>query len=144
MPELARIESIVFLQSVDFFTFCSAEEILRLASIAHERHVAADEQLYKAHEPANRVYCVVKGKIHVTDAAGNQHAAGPLQTLAILDILSGRLHTGSAIAAADSLVLEIEAEDLFDLLSNNIEIVKSVFRHLIHRLERQSMEGIPS
>lgn len=144
MPELARIESVVFLQSVDFFSFCNAEEILRLASIARERRVAADEQLYKAHEPADRLYCVVKGKVHVTDAAGNQHATGPLQTLALLDILSGRLHTGSAIAAVDTLVLEIEADDFFDLLSNNIEIVKSLFRHLIHRLEQQSTEGIPT
>jgi len=142
MPQLARIESVVFLQSVDFFAFCSAEEILRLASIARERQIAADEQLYKAHEPANRLYCVVKGKVHVTDASGNQHTAGPLQTLALLDILSGRLHTGSAIAATDTLVLEIEADDFFDLLSNNVEIVKSIFRHLIHRLEQQSMEGI--
>ena len=43
----------------------------------------------------------------------------------------GRLRTGKALAEMDTLVLEIDAEDFFDLLANNIEIVKALFRQLL-------------
>jgi CRP-like cAMP-binding protein len=47
------------------------------------------------------------------------------------EILSGRLRRGTATASSDTLVLAIDAEDFFDLLSNNIEIVKSLFRIIL-------------
>jgi hypothetical protein len=53
----------------------------------------------------------------------------------VRDILCGRLRGEDAEARVDSLVLAIEAEDLFDLLSNNIEIVKALFRHVLQDRE---------
>jgi CRP-like cAMP-binding protein len=38
---------------------------------------------------------------------------------------------GDAVAVTDTRVLIIEAEDFFDLLSNNIEIVRALFRTVI-------------
>jgi CRP-like cAMP-binding protein len=35
------------------------------------------------------------------------------------------------VAAGDTRVLVIEAEDFFDLLSNNIEIVRALFRTVL-------------
>jgi CRP-like cAMP-binding protein len=138
MPELARIETVVFLQSVDFFSACTAEEVLRIGAIAHERAVAPGEELFRDREPADTLYCVVRGEIEVRRRDGGVDVAGPLQTVGLFDLLSGRLHGGAAVARAQSLVLAIQAEDFFDLLSNNIELVKSLFRHLIHRIDRDS------
>ncbi len=60
-----------------------------------------------------------------------------------MEILSGRLRTGSATAAAETLTLAIEADDFFDLLANNIEIVKALFRHLIQGFQdRAAGEGV--
>ncbi len=61
MSELARIETVVFLQSVDIFSYCKAEEVLRIAAIAQERAVAAGEKIYSANEPAEGLFCVVRG-----------------------------------------------------------------------------------
>jgi CRP-like cAMP-binding protein len=135
VPELARIESVVFLQSVDFFSACTAEEVLRLASIARERQVPAGAQLFEARERAETLYCVVRGSVEITEPGLPPHVAGPLQTVGLVDILSGRLRSGTAVAVAPTLLLEIDADDFFDLLSNNIEMVKSLFRHLIHQID---------
>ena len=59
--------------------------------------------------------------------------AGPGETFGVLEILSGRLRSRAAIAQEDSLVLEISAEDFFDLLSHNIDIVKALFRRIIEQ-----------
>jgi CRP-like cAMP-binding protein len=48
----------------------------------------------------------------------------------VRDILSGQIRSGDATAGADCRILEIEADDFFDLLSDNIEIVRALFRQL--------------
>lgn len=140
MPELARIETVVFLQSVDFFSSCTAEEVLRIASIAHERTVSPGEELFHEREQADTLYCVVRGELEVGKADGAGDVIGPLQTVGVLDLLSGRLHGGTAVARTQCLLLEIHADDFFDLLANNIEVVKSLFRHLIHQIDSVRIE----
>lgn len=135
MSELARIETVVFLQSVDIFSYCKAEEVLRIAAIAQERAVAAGEMIYSANEPAEALFCVVRGSVRVEPGHGESKLVGPLATFGGVDILRSRLRTATAIADTDSLLLAIESDDLFDLLSNNIEIVKALFRHLIERFQ---------
>ncbi len=136
MAELARIETVVLLQSVDFFSACTAEEVLRIASIAHERRVPAGEELFRERDPADTLYCVVRGEIEVRGRDGRTEVAGPLQTAGLFDLLSGRLHGVRAVARTEALLLAIGADDFFDLLSNNIELVKSLFRHLILRIDQ--------
>lgn len=143
MPELARIETVVVLQSVDYFAACTAEEVLRIAAIARERQVAPGEELFRERDPAEKLFCIVRGEIEVRDRSGRTETLGPLQSLGLLDLLSGRLHSTAARARTEALLLEIQAEDFFDLLSNNIEMVKSLFRHLIHRLGDETAERRP-
>ena len=135
MSELARIETVVFLQSVDIFSYCKAEEVLRIAAIAQERRVGAGEKIYSTNEPAEGLFCVVRGSVKIESASGETQTVGPLATFGGIDILRSRLRTATATAETDSLLLAIESDDLFDLLSNNIEIVKALFRHLIERFQ---------
>ncbi len=134
MPELTRIQAVVFLQSCDLFSFCRADEILRIAGIAEERRFRAGEKVYVENGPADVLYCVVQGEVSLRGSQGAR-LAGPLHTFGVRDILCGRLRGEDAEARVDSLVLAIEAEDLFDLLSNNIEIVKALFRHVLQDRE---------
>ncbi|HXV61295.1 MAG TPA: cyclic nucleotide-binding domain-containing protein [Vicinamibacteria bacterium] len=131
MPELTRIQAVVFLQSCDLFSYCRADEILRIAAIAQERQLRAGEKVYARTGPADFLYCLVHGAVGVSGPAGESRTIGPLQTFGVREILCGRLRGEDAVAQTDSLVLAIEAEELFDLLSNNIEIVKALFRHLL-------------
>jgi len=131
MNELARIETVVFLQSADLFSACSAEEVLRISAIAHERKVRAGETVYDLQDRALALYCVVRGGVRIEKDGDGVREVGPLGTFGVLEILSGRLRTERAIASSDSLILEIDVEDFFDLLANNIEIVKAIFRRLL-------------
>lgn len=140
MPELTRIQAVVFLQSCDLFSYCRADEVLRIAGIAQERRLSAGEKVYQETGPADFLYCVVHGEVSLQGPLGKR-VAGPLQTFGVSDILCGRLRGEAATARMDSLVLAIEAEDLFDLLSNNIEIVKALFRHLL--ADRQPTTSAP-
>ncbi len=133
MPELASIEVVLFLQSVDLFRYCKAEEILRLAAIAHERPFAAEETIYNTNDPADSLHCVVRGRVRLERPGREAGEINPLQTFGEEEILSGRLRAGRTSAAIETLTLAIEADDLFDLLANNVEIVKALFRQLLSR-----------
>lgn len=135
MTSLPRIETVLFLQGVDFFSACTAEQILRISAIVHQRQLTAGEKVYDPGEPAGELYCVVEGSVGTGNGAARS-VAGPGETFGVLEILSGRLRSHAAIAEQDSLVLEIGADDFFDLLSHNIEIVKALFRRIIEDHDR--------
>ena len=128
MSELASIEKVVFLESVVLFSYCTADELVRIEAIAKERRFESGEVVYRADKPADTLYCVVSGEIVVEEPDRPPRTAVPTAPLGFEEILSGRLRQGTATASRESLLLAIDAEDFFDLLSNNIEIVKSLFR----------------
>lgn len=131
MPDLAQIETVVFLQSVDLFSFCKAEEVLRISSITSERRFEQGERIFKEGDDSDQLYCVVQGIVQLESPDGEKWISSPLTTFGVKEILSGRLRTETATATTEALVLAIEAEDFFDLLSHNIEIVKALFRQLL-------------
>lgn len=136
MPELARIETVVFLQSVDLFSYCKAEEVLRIAAIAQERSFEDGDKIYGVNDPSDALFCVVRGTVKVDSANSGSQLFLPLSTFGGIDILRGRLRTDTATSNGASLLLAIDSDDFFDLLSNNIDIVKALFRHLIETLQQ--------
>jgi AAA family ATP:ADP antiporter len=131
MGPMAQIEMMVFLQGIDLFAHCNAEQVLRLAAIASEHTYDKGEIIFRRKEAADSLYCVVEGKVRLEADEGTGVVIGPSGRFGVLDILSGRTRLGDAVAASDSRLLIIEAEDFFDLLSNNIEIVRALFRSVI-------------
>ncbi len=128
---------VVYLQSVDLFAYCSAEQMVRIAGIAHQERFARGECIYSANDPAEALYCVVSGEVALERSGGDQRRVGRNGTFGVEEILSDRLRGEDARAEADTSVLAIEADDFFDLLSNNIEIVKTLFRQLLCQPRRR-------
>ena len=131
MGPMAQIEMMVFLQGVDLFAHCNAEQVLRLAAIANEHRYEKDETIFRRDEPADSLYCVVEGKVRLGPENDEAVIIGPSGRFGVLDILSGQTRSGDAVAVTDARALLIDAEDFFDLLSNNIEIVRALFRTVI-------------
>jgi NTE family protein len=128
---MAHIEMMVFLQGVDLFAHCNADQVLRLAAIASENTFTKGEGVFRTGDSPDALYCVVEGRVRLGGESGA--VVGPNGRFGVLDILSGRPRSGDAIAETDVRLLTIEAEDFFDLLSNNIDIVKALFRTVISK-----------
>jgi hypothetical protein len=131
MGPMAQIEMMVFLQGVDLFAHCNADQVLRLAAISSERSYDKSEVIFRRQDPADCLYCVVEGRVRLEADEETGVIIGPSGRFGVLDILSGRPRFGDATAVSDTRVLIIEAEDFFDLLSNNIEIVRALFRTVV-------------
>ena len=133
MSNLAQIEKVILLRSAAPFTHCRAEEVIRIAAIAGERDFAAGQGIYEVNDPAEAIYCVVKGAVHLDFENGADRDVGPGDAFGVLGILSGRLRRVSARAVQPTTVLAIKADDFFDLLSNNIDIVRALFREILQQ-----------
>ena len=133
MAPLTRIQMVVYLQAVDLFAYCSAEQMVRIAGIAHQERFEAGQRIYSTNDPADALYCVVEGEVSIGGADGEPRIIGPRGTFGVEAILSDRLRSENARAVTDTAALAIEADDFFDLLSNNIEIVKALFRQLLRQ-----------
>lgn len=131
MQELARIETVVVLQSVELLSSCSAEQILRISGIVRQNRFPAGDVIYRQGDTASALYVVVQGSVRVAREDDPHRLVAAGETFGATEILSGRLRRASATAEEETLVLAIDAEDFFDLLANNIEIVKALFRQLL-------------
>lgn len=131
MKELTRIETVVLLQKVDLFSACTAEQILRISAIVKQASFESGESIYKANDPSERMYAIVDGTVSMKGAGHGKALLVSPDTFGVTEILSGRLREQHAVAREDLRVLSIDADDLFDLLANNIEIVKALFRRLL-------------
>lgn len=129
---LTRIEMVMLLQSVGLFKFCSAVEIVRIAGIAQLREFGAREIIYRSNDVAESLYCVVDGRVSLETPGTEPEVVGPRQAFGVLEILSGRLRHHDAQALEPTATLAIAADDFFDLLSNNVEIVRALFREVLH------------
>lgn len=139
---LTRIERVLLLQGTDLFHFCAAEEIVRIASIADPVTFQQDEIVYRATEPADALYCVVDGSIELTRRDGTKKQVSSGGAFGVLEILSGQLRQNGARAVADTRALVIQADDFFDLLSNNVEIIKALFREVLDENQPHNGGGL--
>ena len=131
MSELTRIETVVFLQKVDLFSACTAEQILRISAIVKQANFESGENIYQVSDPSECMYCIVDGSVALRGAGRPERVLSSPESFGVKEILSGRLREEHAVAGEALRVLSIDADDLFDLLANNIEIVKALFRRLL-------------
>jgi CRP-like cAMP-binding protein len=140
LTPLTRIQMVVHLQTVELFAHCTAEQVVRIAAIARQKILRKGEKIYAVNDAAEALYCLVEGEVVLGDEDRSSSTQGNIQgdrrvvsgsTFGVREILSGRLRAEDALATCDGIALEIEAEDFFDLLSNNIEIVKALFRQIM-------------
>lgn len=139
MSSLAQIEKVMLLRGADLFAHCKAEEVVRIAAIAREQRFSTGERIYERNDPAKTLFCVVDGEVALGGDDSRPARALRGDTFGVTEILSGRLRSQSATATAATVALAIDADDFFDLLSNNIDIVRALFREILS--DRQTREG---
>ena len=127
---LSTVEKIIFLESIDIFARLTVEQLGRVAGLTTEVRFQPDETIVRENEPIDAVYVLVSGRVSLEKAgqmAREISEANAFGTVAALD-LNPAIHT---IKAVDHVhALRLDARDLHDLLSQDIELVEGVIRVL--------------
>jgi CRP-like cAMP-binding protein len=135
MRFVGPVERALFLIKVPFLAELPSADLALIAEHVRERHVKKGVQLIRPDEIPEAAYVVVEGSIEVE---GAEHplpiAQGPEEVVGLHAMLARQ--TGvRATAEADALVLEFDAELIFDLFEENFLF----FLHVLRSLARATL-----
>jgi CRP-like cAMP-binding protein len=137
--QLATIEKVFLFQRIDLFSNASAEALLRIANIAREEEYKSGDTIFVEGSYPEAFYVIARGRVILESKTREQsEEAIEHQEVGIIPVLDGEPHRFTASAAEDTLMLRIDADDFFDHLSDDEEIVKSVIRFLASQVRERS------
>ena len=134
-PAFTTLEKAERIRSVDLFSQASVEELQRLASIAREVGFPSQWVIFQETDIADAFYIVVHGQVECLSKPGDlREVVGPDEAFGLYSALTRDSRHARATALEKTVAISIAAEDLFNLLSNNMEIVVSMFKHFAKKL----------
>jgi CRP-like cAMP-binding protein len=132
---LTTLKKAEFLRGLDVFSEAGVEELFCLASVAEESDFAPGQILFREDDIADAFHILVQGKVELSSEKRNvREVLGPGESAGLYSVLRRELHCATARALEETSTLVIGAEDLYNVLSNNMEIVTSLFRHFLNKL----------
>ena len=112
------------------------ESLAHLTESSRTRLLRAQEWLFRAGDPADRLYIVLSGRLRVVSADDRVlREVGAGATLGELAPLTGSPRSASVRAVRDSRLLEIDAERFISLIETDAELAAGVSRELARQLQ---------
>jgi len=134
-PRLTTLSKAERIRALDLFSQAGVEELYRLATIAQEVDFAAGQTIFREEDIGDAFYLLVQGKVeHASEKRNIKEVLGPGEAVGLYSVLTREPRYATANALQDTFAISIGAEDLYNVLSNNMEIVVSIFKHFVKKL----------
>jgi CRP/FNR family transcriptional regulator, cyclic AMP receptor protein len=133
---LTNLEKVLLLQNVDLFSGVDLEQLSYLAAIMQEVTVPPDRQLYAEGDTPDGLYIVVSGSILMRRSLWDIDRILPNGTFGVWALFDDEPRLTTAQSLEESRLLFVPREEFFDVLSDHIEIVSGLFKHLVQRLRK--------
>lgn len=130
---LTALQRAEILRNAEIFSKATVEELLYVAAISSEVRFKAETTIFQEGEIADALYVIIEGKVERI-RFGYKEALGPYEVFGLYAVLTGEPRYASAQTLEDTYALKIGAQDFFDLVSHNTEIVQSLFKLLILKI----------
>jgi CRP-like cAMP-binding protein/HEAT repeat protein len=127
---LQPIERVLLLQTSPLLERATAEQLLRLATIARQVDLVEGAVLFGETENA-AIYTLLSGEVRVEapDEAPLTLDAG--DTIGIYEALAGMPAGARVIVTKSGVALRVDRRELFDLLADNIDLLQGLFSGLL-------------
>jgi predicted acylesterase/phospholipase RssA/CRP-like cAMP-binding protein len=121
----------------------STAALAQLGESARTRLVPARTVLFRAGDPADRLFVVLSGRLRVDSEDGELlREVGAGAVLGELALLTGSRRSASVRAVRDSRVLEVDAEQFLALIESDAEVALGVARELAQQLQASGGLGL--
>jgi hypothetical protein len=139
--ELRYIERLLQFKNMVEFEEIPGEVICYLVESVEEIRVPAGTALIKKGDPGNTpIYIILKGKIEMTDAAGEKKTLGRNSLFGDSRLLESEQYDIEAHCIEDCTMLLIRKEELFNLMSMHIDIADIFIKIINHDFRKQEEE----
>ena len=134
--QLAIIEKIIFLKSVDIFEHATVEQLGHIAGLTEEVNFEAGETIYKEGEPGDTLYVILSGRVLIERNGSAIRELTEKEAFGTLEVLDFHPRAATAKAMDRVRALKLDGSRFYELLSLDIEMVQAVFRTLCSWIRR--------
>jgi CRP-like cAMP-binding protein len=136
-------EFAVILKMNPMFAELGADELARIASLCHTRHLAAGEMLFRKGDAGDALFGIRRGQIRIETGASDGgrltlNFTGPGELIGEVAVLDGVSRTADATASEPTELFELGRGDLLGLLEREPKIALQIILQLCRRLRWQS------
>jgi CRP/FNR family cyclic AMP-dependent transcriptional regulator len=135
---ISTIEKVLFLKSVDIFSQIPAENLAQIEKIVKEVYFDQGQCIIKQGEIGNCLFLIIEGEVKVLTDDNEIARLGEKECVGEMSILDSEPRSASVIAVTDVVLLKINQEDFYEMISERPEIAQGVITMLTRRLRGNS------
>jgi CRP-like cAMP-binding protein len=128
------IEKVLLLKSTPIFRETPEPDLIDTAAIAEEMQMDAGAIIFRKGELGKCMYIIQSGKVNIHDG---DHILAVLEENDIfgeLSLLDEENRSAGAVCAEDCLLLKLDQEPFYEILADNINVLKGILKTLSGRL----------
>ncbi len=135
-PGLSMLRKAELIREVEIFSQATVEELYQLARLARVVEFAPSGVIFGENDFGDSFYVLSEGSVELTSSTKEtRETAGPGEAIGLFSVLTREPRRVAATALEPTMALAIAGEDLFTILSNNMEILVGIFRHFAKKLD---------
>ena len=131
---LTIIERVLLLQNIDLFSHVTAEQVSFFAALAEETVVGPNQVLYRENDAPDGLYVVISGAVSMRRGSEEIDRLGPNSSFGVWALFDEEPRIATAVTVEESRILFISRDDFYDVLTDHVDIMQGLFKHLVLRL----------
>jgi CRP-like cAMP-binding protein len=133
---LTNLEKVLLLQNVGLLSSVTLEQLSYLAAITRELTLAPRRQIYAEGDAPDGLYIVVSGLVRMRRSGQEIDRIAANGTFGVWALFDDEPRLATAESVEETRLLFIPREDFYDVLSDHVEMVAGLFKHLVQRLRK--------
>jgi len=131
---LTTVEKVIALKKAAVFAEVPDEVLAELAPFLEEVEYSAGETVFEKGELGDCMYLVFEGEIRIHDGDRTLNDLRDGAVFGEMALLDAELRSAAATAVADTLLLRLDQEPLFEVMEDRSEVARGIIRVLSQRL----------
>src|SRR6266481_9478190 len=136
-------EFAVILKMNPMFADLGADELQRISSLCHTRHLGVGEALFRKGDPGDALFAVRRGQIRIETGASDGsrltlNFMGPGELFGEVAVLDGQSRTADATAGEPSELFVLRREDFLSHLEREPKVAIKIIQLLCQRIRWMS------
>ena len=132
------LEKTLLLKSVELFKTIPGHVLSKIAQIATEVQADINDQIFNEGEYGDSLYIIISGAVSVIRKGKSIATLEQGNCIGEMALLDQEPRSAGAIALDESILLKIDQEGFYELMSNNPDIMKQIVMMLTHRVREMN------
>lgn len=128
------VQRAISLREVEAFRSVPMEELAYVAAAAREEWYPSGSELFHEGDPPGALYVILEGRIRLERDGELLAEAGPGEPLGTWSLFEEHPRRATAAVVEDAHVILLERDDFYEVLTEHVEIMRSLVQDLVRRL----------